>query len=228
MLCSHEKKFIYSRTRKTASTSVEIFFQRFCLPEGVLPQSHDTKQIITESGIVGSREKELLLSKPPDFYNHMPISEIRRKLGREIFDTYYKFCTMRNPFDKVVSHFWWKMRNTLDSSNEAFPKIKGRFAKFVLQNFGGLNDRPIFMIEGHSVVDEFIRYEHLATDIEKVCNTLGIDFSAEILGNYKSSFRKRAEHFAEYYDTVTKRLVEVEFSWEINRFKYSLTANNST
>jgi Sulfotransferase family len=149
MLCSHEKKFIFLKTRKTAGTSVEIFFERFCLPLCQFQESHDIDQKITDAGIVGGRAE--WFSKRPDFYNHMPASEIRNKLGREIFDTYYRFCTMRNPFDKVVSHFWWRTRNSFESSNELFSKIKGRFTEFVVCGFGSFNDRAIFMIDGHSV-----------------------------------------------------------------------------
>jgi hypothetical protein len=127
---------------------------------------------------------------------------------------------MRNPFDKIVSDFWWK---TLGFSNEPFSKIKRRFTDFVLQGSGAFNDRTIFMIDGHSVIDEFIRYEHLTTDVEKVCKALGIEISVKLLGNYKSGrHRKRQEHFSEYYDPSTKGLVEREFAWEINRFGYSL------
>jgi hypothetical protein len=216
MLCSHEKKFIYLKTRKTAGTSVEILFERFCLPPGQLPEGHWTNQIITQAGIVGARGPWLV---QPQFYNHMPASKVRNILGREIFDSYFKFCTMRNPFDKIVSGFWWK---TPDFSNEPFSNIKRRFTDFVLQRFGRLNDRMIFMIDGHSVIDQFIRYEHLTTDVEQVCKALGIEISVKLLGNYKSGLRKRQEHFSEYYDPLTKGLVEQEFAWEINRFGYSL------
>jgi len=34
MLVSHRKKFIYTKTAKTAGTSVESYFEPFCLPEG--------------------------------------------------------------------------------------------------------------------------------------------------------------------------------------------------
>ena len=225
MLCSHEKKFVYLKTRKTAGTSVEIFFERFCLPPGQFRETHWTNQIITQAGIVGARGQWLV---QPQFYNHMPASEVRNILGREIFDSYFKFCTMRNPFDKIVSHFW---RKTLlagevgpDFSNEPFSKIKRRFTDYVLHRFrfDGFNDRMIFMIDGHSVIDEFIRYEHLITDVEQVCKALGIEISVKLLGNYKSGFRKRQEHFSEDYDPLTKGLVERGFGWEINRFGYSL------
>jgi hypothetical protein len=218
MLCSHEKKFIYLKTRRTASTSVELFFERFCVPPEKYQEARTTNQIITEKGVVGARGN---FPTKVDFYNHMPASEVRTKLGREIFDAYYKFCTIRNPFDKLVSSFWWDTRKGVDFSSEPFNRIRHRFSGFVLQRFGEFNDRTIFMIDNRSVIDEFIRYEHLASDVAQVCKTLGIDITVE-LGSYRSGFRKRQEHFSEYYDPRTKALVEREFAWEINRFNYSL------
>jgi hypothetical protein len=219
MLCGHEKKFIYLKTRKTAGTSVEIFFERFCMPSRQFHESRTTKQIISETGIVGARGTLLI---KPDFYNHMPASEVRTKLGREIFDSYYKFCVTRNPFDKIVSHFWWDSRKVPDFSNDPFSKIRHRFAEYVSQGFGGFNDHFIFMVDGYPVIDEFIRYEYLSSDIEQVCRALDIDISVE-LGSYRTEFRKRPEHFSEYYDSATKEFVEREFTWEMDRFNYTLS-----
>jgi hypothetical protein len=221
MLCSHEKKFIYLKTRKAAGTSLEVFFERFCVPQGQYRESHFRNQQITEAGIVGARSADRF-SKRPKYYHHMPAAELREKIGREMFDGFYKFCAMRNPFDKVVSHFWWRARQIGDLSDESFPRIKERFTDFVLQRSGAFNDRSIFMIDGRSVVDDFIRYECLAADAERVCNRLGVSFDAKLLGTYKSGARKRQEHFSQYYSSVTRRLVAREFAWELNRFGYSL------
>jgi hypothetical protein len=152
----------------------------------------------------------------------MPAAELREKIGKEMFDRYYKFCAIRNPFDKVVSHFWWRARKTADFSDEPFSKIKERFTHFVSQNFGTLSDRSIFMIDGRSVVDDFIRYERLVADTERVCNRLDVIFDAKLLGTYKSGSRKRREHFSQYYSSITRRFIEREFAWELNRFGYSL------
>jgi hypothetical protein len=218
MLCSHTKKFIYLKTRRTAGTSVEIFFERFCAPPEQLSGATATKQIISEKGIVGARG---ILPIEPEFYSHMPASEVRTKLGSEIFDAYFKFCTMRNPFDKIVSHFWWDMdtRKGPDFSGEPFAKIKRRFEEFVVKRSGGFNDRKSFMVDEQPVMDAFVRYEHLSDDIDRVCKALGIDSSIN-LGRYRSGFRKRQEHFSEYYDAGTRALVEREFAWELNHFSY--------
>lgn len=34
MLISHRKRFIFTKTAKTAGTSVESYFEQYCMPEG--------------------------------------------------------------------------------------------------------------------------------------------------------------------------------------------------
>ena len=39
---------------------------------------------------------------------HMTAYEIRRRVGHEIWDSYYTFAMERNPWDKVASNYWHK------------------------------------------------------------------------------------------------------------------------
>ena len=102
MLVSHRKKFIFTKTAKTAGTSVESYFEKYCMPEGEWQQSHTREEYISETGIIGYRGK-----KPPEtkFYGHMSASEIKGYLGPEVWEDYFKFTVIRNPFDKLVSGF---------------------------------------------------------------------------------------------------------------------------
>jgi len=45
----------------------------------------------------------------------MPADEIRKRIGDDTWRTYYKFCSVRNPFDKVVSKY-----NSVRSSRQGF------------------------------------------------------------------------------------------------------------
>jgi tRNA splicing ligase len=33
--------------------------------------------------------------------------KFRYRVGRKVWDSYFKFCFERNPWDKTVSHFYW-------------------------------------------------------------------------------------------------------------------------
>ena len=74
MLVSHHHKFIYTKTVKTAGTSVESFFERFCMPQNEWEFSHGRDEYVSDYGIVGYRGS----SRPPDaeYWNHMSAKEI--------------------------------------------------------------------------------------------------------------------------------------------------------
>ncbi|KPA10844.1 hypothetical protein MHK_008953, partial [Candidatus Magnetomorum sp. HK-1] len=47
MLVSHRHKFIYTKTFKTAGTSVESYFEPFCMNDGEWSRSHPRDQYIS-------------------------------------------------------------------------------------------------------------------------------------------------------------------------------------
>ncbi|NJM30063.1 MAG: hypothetical protein HC855_08110 [Rhizobiales bacterium] len=171
MLLSHRKKFIYLKTIKTAGTSVEIFFEPYCLPENSAhDEAHAVTETVSDAGIVGSRME--LWKKEHKFYSHMRAAEVRDAVGEAVFNAYFKFCIIRNPFDKAVSFFWWtqfKKPATWDDLNKVpFPAVKAAFGKF-METARLPADRDIYSIDGAPVVDAFIRFENLNADLQEVC-----------------------------------------------------------
>ena len=53
MLISHRKQFIFTKTVKTAGTSVESYFEQFCKPDGEWQESHAHEEYVSKSGIIG-------------------------------------------------------------------------------------------------------------------------------------------------------------------------------
>lgn len=85
MLVSHTHRFIYTKTVKTAGTSVEAYFEPLCMPPGTWDLSGPREETVTETGIVGYRGP----TRPgtaPVWYNHMPAAEIRTRLGSETWN----------------------------------------------------------------------------------------------------------------------------------------------
>jgi hypothetical protein len=69
MLISHVRQFIYLKTRKTAGTSVEIYFEPYCVdPRHYHGEEHERKGAVSDWGIVGARRQASLQT----WYNHMP------------------------------------------------------------------------------------------------------------------------------------------------------------
>ena len=107
MLISHKHNFIYLKTTKTASTSIEALFEPLCMYDDDYEPSHSREQYVSEKGIVGKRGLDV---SNAEWYNHMPASELRQKIGPEKFEEYHKFTSIRNPFSKEVSRFYHERR----------------------------------------------------------------------------------------------------------------------
>jgi hypothetical protein len=223
MLLSHRYKFIYLKTIKTAGTSIEIYFESYCVaPEHRDGPRHEREAQVTADGIVGYRGPT---SATQVWYNHMPAAMLRERVGDEVWSRYFKFCAIRNPYDKVVSHFWFVLpkEKRCEFRSADFSVIRASFSEWVSPKSLPL-DQPVFMIDDEVAVDGFIRYEHLQTDMEHICNRLGVSWAPEQLGQYKSEFRDRKEHFSEYYDYRSEELVRKTYAWEVAHFPYRCKA----
>ena len=220
MLVSHLHRFIYLKTRKTGGTSVEIYFEPFCHdPHQPFREQHQRDELVTEFGIVGSRGQPI---HDKTWYNHIPASGVRAMLGDELFDDYYKFCVIRDPFDKTVSGFWyWLAAEEREALRTApFERVRQSFDRWVMTNALPV-DRIIYTIDGVAVADRYIRYERMHEDMAAVCGDLGLAWDPARLRRYKSGTRQRAERFAEYYtERAAARVAEV-FAWELEYFGYS-------
>jgi len=199
---------------------VEIVFEKFCCPPDGYEEKHYRDESIGPYGIIGTRGPR---SKGDIFYNHMPAAELRGKLGPEIFDSYFKFCVVRNPYDKVVSYFW-HMLNDKESKrlgDAPFDLVRTKFREFLRAKNQMPLDRDVFTINGDVIVDDFIRYESLEPGVQSICDKLGVAYAMGSLGRYKSGIRVRNEPFADYYDATAKAVVGNQFRFEIDAFGYS-------
>jgi len=225
VLVSHSHGFIYFKTKKTASTSTEIFFEPYCVADPLHRVEHSTRQLVSNAGIVGSRRNGIL--EGDSFYNHMPAVALREFIGQRKFNSYLKICNVRNPFDKMVSRFWWILskRGTVgDYMHLSFDDIRKRFNLYIAQSGAGLldNDRSSYFIDGNSAADRYIRFEHLSEDIESTCSSLDIPYKSSSVGWYNNVIRHTNEPISAFYDDASKEKVERIFSWDIRMFGYKL------
>jgi hypothetical protein len=217
MLISHICRFIYLKTRKTAGTSVEIYFEPYCVdPRNYFGEEHARDEQVSEWGVAGSRRKAGDI-----WYNHMPAREVRDLVGPEKWNQYFKFCAIRNPYDKAVSFFWHDLApDCREQQRRAdFRVVRETFAEWTKLGHFPV-DAPIYTLDGSPAVDDFIRYERLTEDMRRVCARLQIPWQPDRLGRYKSDLRKRGEQFEEYYTPEAAARVEQQFAWEFEYFQY--------
>jgi chondroitin 4-sulfotransferase 11 len=169
----------------------------------------------------GGSSIEKALNLPSE---HFTALEKVAQYGRAEWDRRFTFTFVRNPWEKVLSHYHFRvMTNQTGLKSKTIP-----FRDWVLESYGARNphyyDKPkMFMPQtswlcdqqGSLLVDFVGRFENLAGDFRVVCERLGV--RAE-LPHYKISNRPP---YQSAYDAETQGLIAEFFSEDVKAFGYA-------
>lgn len=222
MIISHTRKFIFIKSAKTAGTSIEAALSNYCNDDDIVTPLGNFAFNRSKNG-----QRIHRAMNAGDYQQHAWGITIKDKVGTEIWNDYFKFSIVRNPWDRVVSLFTWKSRNDLALKPrkrfhhrlgfpfDEFGQTKKLFSDFVKGEWE-TNGR-FYIIDGELCVDFVIHYENLVDDLKEVCKRIGIK---EIdLPHLKSGFRK-GNHYSQYYDDESKAIVADRHKNDIHLFGY--------
>ncbi len=219
MLVSHRKHFIFTKTSKTAGTSVESYFEKYCMPDGEWQESHSRDEYVSETGIIGFRGVN---PGGLTWYNHMTAERIRFLIGQDIWDRYFKFTVVRNPFDKLISMFYFLDKQNNNQVDPTKPETEIERFRCWIHNGGEIIDRDRYLIDWQECVDNFIRFENLHEGMKHVCDRLSISFEPSRIPTFKKGNRNHRIKIRDYYDQETEQIVKKKYAWELKRFDYDL------
>jgi hypothetical protein len=226
MIISHRHRFIFLKTNKTAGTSIEIALSRYCGGSDIITPISPRDELLRSQyggrGPQNYRAAQRPLASlfrtrspkpgPEDFYNHITAREVRDKLEGRVWREYFKFCFTRNPWDRVISLYYFKHRTEPRPSLTEF--LESNFP-LKLQQKG----YELYTIDGEIAVDKVCRYENLERDLDDVCARLGLPVPLE-LPHAKSSFREDRRPYRELYSDRDAELVRAMFADEIALMGY--------
>jgi hypothetical protein len=227
MILSHKHKFIFVKTAKTAGTSIEVFLSRYCdstdvvtpieppveghRPRNYLGFINPIPEILEKPGKIFSALRHSITSREK-FYRHMPALQVRTRVPRDVWNSYFKFCVERNPWDKVLSHYH------MHAAREGGPLsldeylARGRFPI----NFFRYTDRSGRKI----IVDRVLRYENLLTELGEVFSQLKIPFEGTLGVQAKSGYRTDRRPYQDVFNEKQRRIVKEAFAKEIELHGY--------
>jgi len=152
---------------------------------------------------------------------HLTSEQIKKEVGDNIFNSYYKFSIKRNPYDKAVSQFVYmkQKRNDLRGfigmrENTSFKKYLQLISKTLHVQWMPQTD---FLVDSKRevIVDDIIRFENLNEDFQIIINQLGIQ---NIHLSHENKTKRK--HYTHYYDDESKKIVFNMYKQDIERFNY--------
>ena len=232
-IVSHSKKFIFLKPIKVGGTSAEKYLSLY---------------LNSDKGDIVSMPHS---PWPNDFTKidrHLSISRVKGFLDKyfpdkSIWEDYYKFTIVRNPWDHVLSTIWHQLRrrSPIMHIEKLFNKfgassllVQYRIRKHLSEHESykqksrdGLAKHSQYYLESvngqlHCPLNKVTRYENIQDDFGEVCKHLDIPWKGnfEYKGErlvYNSYQRRDRRHYWEVYSDIQAERVGRLFK-ELNEF----------
>lgn len=156
-------------------------------------------------------------------FEHKTAMQKRAEIGERAWCEKCRFCVVRNPWDKVVSHYHYRIK----TNQTGLGHQPVSFKQWVKLAYGEQDpayyDKPqMFMPQvnwisdekGQLLVDNILFFENLEMDFARLSAKL--NRRARLPHEKPSSHR----HYQEYYDDTTRQIVADWFAEDINTFSY--------
>lgn len=231
MILCHRYRFIFLKTNKTAGTSVEIALSRFCREGDIVTHLSPQEEALRRE--MGGRASEDYFApwwryhpldwyrrifqgdRKRDFYNHIPAWKLKERLPDEVWNGYFKFCVERNPWDRVISQYFWRYRDIPEDRRPSIDQFLESTHVRSLKRKG----YHLYTIDGQQQVDRICRYEHLDEDLESIRRQLDLPEPIE-LPKTKSKYRQDRRHYRDVLTEAQRDRIAELFREEIELMGY--------
>jgi hypothetical protein len=210
MLVSHSKKFIFLKTKKTAGSSVFNYLSKYCCEPGSILDPGNYYQ--SDIGIISGKSGPL--------GRHASATSVKEFVGSDIWNGYTKVVTIRNPFEKAISfYFFQKKRKGI--AQQSLDLEKDSFRKFIRQSYSLIpRDLQWTHVDNIFSMDCLIRTESILSDLEIFCSKMNLDWEPVRLKSLKSGVRPIEATSSLFYDDETAEIVKMWLDEEFSLYGY--------
>ncbi len=208
MLISYKHKFIFIHVYKVAGSSI----REALAPYGYEPHKLLLYRLLTKLGI----EASLPYYKYKYFHEHSPAQTIREGLPGEVYEKFYKFAFVRNPWDWQVSLYHFMRQNLSHFQHDLIKQMNfDEYIEWRVSNNFKLQKEFITDDNGQIIVDFVGKYENLSEDFQHICRILKIDVFLPHINKSKH------KDYRSYYNPRTRQMIEEHFQEDIELFGYT-------
>jgi chondroitin 4-sulfotransferase 11 len=153
---------------------------------------------------------------------HWTLNGLKEILDLEIFDEYFKFSFVRNPWDFIISKYkdvWF----TSEHPGGPIGELAGKSLKYFLEHYKtpshekGETFHDYFDPEQMDFVG---RFENRENDLEYISEKIGFTIDSKIHQRKIQMRDKNKKHYTEYYDDETREIIAEKYAKDIEYFGY--------
>jgi len=225
MIISHKYKFIFIKTMKTASSSIELnFAKNLMAPSDVLSKMEEGENLEQNNRGWFNPLPELLDgSYTPyktafQFYHkfkfgpHQSARVIQHRVPKRIWNSYFKFTVERNPYDKMASMYFMNWgKDGVDRRGRSFEDWVKRGENLPI-------NYPLYTWKNQVIVDRVLKYENLEDELSALYSQLGIPFRG--LNERAKGGYRQGQHYRDVHTAHTRAFTESKFNLELSLFDY--------
>lgn len=210
MLLSYRYQYLFVHIPKTGGSSISM---------ALLPTAHRPARVPINRllALVGIRVNHFLGPyRWRRFRQHERAEVIRRYLPAEVYERFFKFAFVRNPWDLLVSYYHWIVQSPSHGRQRRIRRMA--FPDYVDYEIGrGKLLQKDFVCDRHGnlIVDFVGRFENLHADFQQVCDRIGYTTN---LPHYKKTAH---DDYRSYYTDALARRVGEYFRPDIEYFGYT-------
>lgn len=196
-MISHNRRFLFVYVPKTGGNSVQDRLAKFSEDSIITPHDH-------QDGV----ERFEVANADARLTKHSTLSDYRDVIGWRLL-RYFRFSTIRNPYDRLASYYFSPHRGVSEFDEAAFAKVIEEVPP--LESYirlGGTAGRLF-------APQMLMRFEHLAEDFATVCDRIGVPIEELPVRN-----KSKRPPYTELYSAKTREAVESRFAYELKLGNY--------
>ncbi len=205
MIISFRHQFIFTAIPKTATQSLRVALRPQLAP-------NDWEQCVL------FEKKNFPVETLAEIgHGHLSLREIKPFILPQMFENYFKFCVVRNPFERFVSFCRFINRDSRKMQTDAPGTMKQIISDKSIHE--KILFRPQFEFvtdkSENLLVDYICRFENLQKDFDEVCGKL--NFPQTNLGKINSTDSTKYRNF---YDEELTQMVREFYQKDFEIFDY--------
>lgn len=216
MIISYKHKSIFFHNPKTAGSTIN---HRFFI-DGQCEHDVNHAKVPFIYPFLSDSNRHF---SPNDYHNKL----FHDPFAVEVFDTFFTFSFVRNPYDKLLSLYCYLQQKPW-GNREKFvknhPDFKGWVRTLFIQYKSEKHHNPSAIQgqsqwthrDGKQVVDFVGRFEDFENEFKIIADRIGLKYEQST----KSNITKHSK-YQDYYDEVTKQRAYKMFEEDLDLYKYT-------